>query len=132
MVPSLKPPSQQPRTGVNTSAEPDFGPYVAELQRRIKRNWIPPSGTENKRIVAKFKIARDGRLVSVILSQPSGNALADAAALAAIRAAAPFRPLPTAFKKNDIEIQFIFDYNVFQNAKPIPGLSPKPRNTVDI
>ena len=30
--------------GIDTIREPDFGPYMRELQRRIKMNWDPPKG----------------------------------------------------------------------------------------
>ena len=50
------------RPGIDAIREPDFGPYMRELQRRIKMNWDPPKGNESKRVVLLFKIAKDGRL----------------------------------------------------------------------
>src|SRR5262249_40091037 len=38
------------------SDEIDFGSYLADMQRRIKRAWFPPKGNESKRISLKFKI----------------------------------------------------------------------------
>ena len=37
--------------GIDALREPDFGPYMRELQRRIKLNWDPPKGNESKRVV---------------------------------------------------------------------------------
>jgi TonB family protein len=105
------------RAGVDALPEPDFGPYIAELQRRIKRNWTPPSDNRNKRIVALFTIGRDGRLLGLRIQTSSGEPLADEAAKAAIRASAPFRPLPANYRQNDIDVQFIFDYNVFSGKR---------------
>lgn len=102
------------RPGIDAMPEPDFGPYIAELQRRIKRNWTPPSDDRDKRIVAMFTIARDGRLLSLRIQNSSGVKVADEAALNAIRASAPFRQLPPNFRGNDIDVQFIFDYNVYR------------------
>lgn len=101
------------RPGIDAIAQPDFGPYMADLQRRIKMNWDPPKGNESKRVVLLFKIARDGRLLSVSVYKSSGLASADNAALNAVRATAPFRPLPANFRGSSVDIQFTFDYNVF-------------------
>ncbi|MEI8129759.1 MAG: energy transducer TonB, partial [bacterium] len=88
-------------------------PYMRELQRRIKMNWEPPKGNESKRVVLLFKIARDGRLLSVRVFKSSGLPNADKAALSAVELTAPFKPLPADFKGSSIDIQFTFDYNVF-------------------
>lgn len=99
--------------GIDSIREPDFGPYMRELQRRIKMNWEPPKGNESKRVVLLFKIARDGRLLSARVFKSSGLPNADKAALNAVELTAPFRPLPADFKGGSIDIQFTFDYNVF-------------------
>lgn len=99
--------------GIDAIREPDFGPYMRELQRRIKMNWDPPKGNESKRVVLLFKIARDGRLLSVRVFKSSGLPNADKAALNAVELTAPFKPLPPEFKGQSIDIQFTFDYNVF-------------------
>lgn len=101
------------RPGIDTVREPDFGPYMRELQRRIKMNWDPPKGNESKRVVLLFKIAKDGRLLSCSVFKSSGLPGADKAAISAVQATAPFRPLPAEFKGSSIDIQFTFDYNVF-------------------
>lgn len=99
--------------GVDSIREPDFGPYMRDLQRRIKMNWDPPKGNESKRVVLLFKIAKDGRLLSVRVYKSSGIPSADKAALNAVQLTAPFRPLPSEFRGASIDIQFTFDYNVF-------------------
>ena len=101
------------RPGIDTIREPDFGPYMRELQRRIKINWNPPKGNESKRVVLLFKIAKDGRLLSCSVFKSSGLPSADKAALDAVKLTAPFKPLPAEFKGSSIDIQFTFDYNVF-------------------
>lgn len=101
------------RPGIDAIREPDFGPYMRELQRRIKMNWDPPKGNESKRVVLLFKIAKDGRLLSCSVFKSSGLPSADKAAINAVQATAPFRPLPAEYKNSSIDIQFTFDYNVF-------------------
>lgn len=99
--------------GIDALKEPDFGPYMRELQRRIKMNWEPPKGNESKRVVLLFKIARDGRLISHRVYKSSGLPAADRAAMHAVELTAPFKPLPPEYKGDSVDIQFTFDYNVF-------------------
>ena len=99
--------------GIDAIRQPDFGPYMKDLQRRIKMNWDPPKGNESKRVVLLFKIAKDGRLLNCSVFKSSGLPSADNAALNAVKLTAPFRPLPAEFKGQSIDIQFTFDYNVF-------------------
>ena len=101
------------RPGIDAIREPDFGPYMRELQRRIKLNWNPPKGNESKRVVLLFKIAKSGRMLSCRVLKSSGLPAADQAALRAVELTAPFRPLPPEFRGQSIDIQFTFDYNVF-------------------
>ncbi len=101
------------RPGIDSIREPDFGPYMRDLQRRIKQNWDPPKGNESKRVVLLFKIAKDGRLLSCRVFKSSGLPNADKAALHAVELTAPFKPLPAGFRGSSIDIQFTFDYNVF-------------------
>ncbi len=103
--------------GIDAIREPDFGPYMKELQRRIKMNWAPPKGNESKRVVLLFSISRDGRLLSVKVHKSSGLPAADEAALHAVRLTAPFRPLPPDYKGSSVDIQFTFDYNVFSASR---------------
>ncbi len=99
--------------GIDAIKEPDFGPYMKELQRRIKMNWDPPKGNESKRVILLFSIARDGRLLNVKVHRSSGLQAADNAAINAVKLTAPFRPLPAEFRGESVDIQFTFDYNVF-------------------
>ena len=100
------------RNGIDAEEEPDFGPYIGELQRRIRRNWAPPVEDRSKRVVVYFHIARDGRLLSPQIAQSSGSPAADQAAIAAVRASAPFRSLPAAYRGSEIPVQFTFDFEV--------------------
>jgi len=100
--------------------EVDFGAYLAEMQKRIKKAWFPPRGNESKRITVKFKIHKDGEVTSVKLEKSSGLSAADDAALEAIEKAAPFPPLP-AGADEIVTIRFTFDYNVFNGGQSAAG-----------
>lgn len=101
------------RPGIDARAEPDFGPYIAELQRRIRRNWTPPDDREDKTVVLVFTISKDGRLMGISTKRSSGVQTADAAARLAVERSAPFRPLPAEYRGNTVSVEFTFDYNVF-------------------
>ena len=98
--------------GIDAIKQPNWGPYMRDLEARIKRNWNPPKGDQSKRVVLLFKIGRDGRLLSIRTVKSSGQPLSDAAAKNAVELTAPFKPLPPEFKGSSIDIEFTFDYNV--------------------
>jgi TonB family protein len=114
--PSNMTPQPAPPKAVQAPADVDFGPYMANLQRSIKRNWFPPKGEESKQVVCMFKIYKAGRLSNLRIDKSSGNATADKAALKAIEdASANFKALPDGASDN-VDIQFTFDYNVFNRG----------------
>jgi TonB family protein len=107
-----------PRASQRPSAvagDVDFGPYMADLQRRIKKHWFPPKGMEAKRVVTRFKVHREGALSDLRLDKSSGVLMADQAGLKAVQDASPFRPLPTGAPEA-VDVQFTFDYNVFNGG----------------
>jgi TonB family protein len=93
----------------------DFGPYLAAMQRRIKKAWFPPKGNESKRVTLKFDIQRDGSVTNVRLQASSGVQVVDDAAIQAVQNAAPFAPLPKG-SPDELDIKFTFDYNVFNGT----------------
>lgn len=95
-----------------TKQNVDWGPYMKDVERRIKKNWTPPKGNSSKHAVVTFTVGRDGRVLSNKVTKSSGNPLVDKAAIDAIYLAAPFKPLPTEFKGQSVPIEFTFDYNV--------------------
>ena len=88
----------------------DFGPYMRELQRRIKMNWDPPKASSTQKTVVSMRIAKDGRLLSSKIKQSSGSPTADKAALNTINLTAPFRPIPSNYNGQSVDIDFTFDY----------------------
>ena len=102
--------------GIDAIRQPNWGPYMKDLEQRIKRNWAPPKGDSSKRVVITFTIGRDGRLLSAKVTKSSGVPLADRAAMSAVELTAPFRPLPPEFKGTSVPIEFTFDYNVINSV----------------
>lgn len=97
--------------GGGDGSDVDFGPFMADMQRRIKKAWFPPPGNEAKVIKLKFKVRADGSVGSIKLIASSGLAIADDAAVTAVKNAAPFMHLPKG-ADDPSEIRFTFDYQV--------------------
>ncbi len=95
--------------GAGKKQDPDFGGYMAELQRRIKKSWSPPETDTFKQVIVIFKLKGDGALLKLRLDTTSGSISADTAALRAVEKAAPFQPLPDGAPPT-VDIEFTFDY----------------------
>lgn len=95
----------------------DFGPYMRDMQRNIKLNWEPQKLGHSTQTTVFYSIKKDGTLKNVSIYKSSGDKKTDAAAIKAVKKT-KFRPLPTGFDKDSIDVQFTFDYNVFgKNGK---------------
>jgi TonB family protein len=118
VAPVISPPSAPPEPTASvpqpTEVDVDFAPYMASMQRRIKRAWFPHRSDVSKHTAVLFKINREGVLSSLRVKRSSGFASEDAAALAAVENAAPFRHLPLGAPES-VDIEFTFDYNVFSD-----------------
>lgn len=88
------------------SPQTDFGAYLFECQKRIRRHFHVAKSAEvgHADAVVLFSIKEDGGLSKVALHKSSGDDAYDRAALNAIEAAAPFAPPPAAKQ----EILFTF------------------------
>jgi len=102
----------------NILKDPDLTPYINELQRKIRWNWKPPVGEENKKVELFLRIAKDGKLVILNIKKTSLNPDIDNAATNAVKKAIPLSPLPSGFRKSYLDVVFTFDYNaVLTNSK---------------
>jgi hypothetical protein len=97
----------------------DFQPYANQLSARVKRNWyaiMPEPALKGKKaiVVLTFHIQRDGKVAAPdpTLERTSRSQELDDAAMKAIHDSAPFDPLPEAFHGPNIQLRFIFFYNV--------------------
>lgn len=61
---------------------------------RMPKSGAPKPGAK---VVVQAVVAKDGKLVSAMVSTESGSPKWDAAALAAVKAAAPYPPLPSSY-----------------------------------
>ena len=108
----------------------DFSGYSRDLLVAIKRNWIaslPESvySGQTGLVAVIVQVREDGTLLNpdpTIVRSSNRDAL-DAAAVAAIRASAPFPHFPAAFEGTTLELRITFYYNI-PVKKPVT--SPEP------
>ncbi|MEH1834239.1 MAG: TonB family protein, partial [Nostoc sp.] len=104
----------QAPSGIDASSQDiDMTSYYNQLKQQVEQQWLPEVTESSRRTVLHFTINRSGQLSNLQLAQTSGFSLTDQAALNAIQRSAPFAPLPTGYTSNHINIQFIFNINVY-------------------
>jgi TonB family protein len=93
----------------------DWGPYAAEMVRRIKLHWDVPDiariGIKGK-VTIRFYILADGRVEGATILSRSGVPPFDYAALQAIVTSSPFRPLPKDLGSEREGVTVTFFYNI--------------------
>jgi len=105
--------------GVDVAKDVDYGPFMADLQKRISRNWIPPRGMESRKMVLLFYVRHNGEVTRIDIKKSSGDRETDHSAIEAVQVSAPFMPLPSQIQEDLLPVEFTFDYNVLnpRNAK---------------
>lgn len=102
--------------GINVKALPSaLGAWARLVQRKVERVWVIPGGlrltTENSAVIS-FWVDRGGNLVGEPIVRDDGGAPALAqSGLDAIKAAAPFPPLPDGAGGLEQEVQYNFVIN---------------------
>jgi periplasmic protein TonB len=99
---------------LNTT-EPRYVTYFGSIQRSIDANWQYPElalqyGLQG-RVVIEFAILENGRIEGVKLVRSSGSLLLDDEALRAIKAAAPFPPIPPWIEPKPLLISAGMEYH---------------------
>jgi TonB family protein len=93
----------------------DWGPYAAEMVRRIKLHWDVPDlarlGWKGS-LTVRFFILADGTVADAKILRASGIPPFDFAAFQAITKSSPFRPLPTDLHSTREGVTVTFFYNM--------------------
>ena len=98
---------------LNTT-NPQYVTYFGGIKHAIELVWQYPElalryGLQGK-LLLQFAILNTGELESATIVRSSGSHLLDEEAVRAVRAAAPFKPIPPWIGKNRIEIVASFEY----------------------
>lgn len=88
---------------------PDFtyGYYLDRLLSLIDAQWARPNMASGVTTVLAFRIGKDGSMSDLKVEQSSGYNAFDLAAFRAVQNAAPFPPLPRAFKHDSLGVRLI-------------------------
>ncbi len=84
--------------------------YQKKVFDRVAKSWQMPAALPalGKKTVVQAVITKEGKLASAMVSMESGSKEWDDAALAAVKAAAPFEPLPADYAYRSVEVHFHF------------------------
>jgi TonB family protein len=94
----------------------DFGPYMADLQQKIKTNWQPAPSRSTKKVTVRFDLHTDGTISNLRIEDSSGLNEADKAALEAVQKSVPFAMLPKDAVEH-VSVRFTFARNVVHRAR---------------
>jgi TonB family protein len=102
----------------------DWGPYAAEMVRRIKLHWDVPDlarlGWKGS-LTVRFFILADGTVADAKILRGSGIPPFDFAAFQAITKSSPFRPLPTDLHSMREGVTVTFFYNMRPDTEKAEG-----------
>ncbi len=102
----------------------DWGPYAAEMVRRIKLHWdVPDLARQGWKgsLTVRFYILADGRVADAKILRASGTPPFDFAAFQAILKSSPFRPLPADLNAAREGVTVTFFYNMRPEDGETPG-----------
>ncbi|MGE5305999.1 MAG: TonB family protein [Alphaproteobacteria bacterium] len=104
---------EQSSVSLNTT-DPQYITYVGKIRQSIESEWQYPEmalryGLQGK-LALEFTILGNGQLEGLRLIRSSGSSLLDNEALRAIKAAAPFPPIPSWIRPNPLRISATMEY----------------------
>jgi periplasmic protein TonB len=90
--------------------------YLLQVRRKIEQRWsYPPQAIaeqEEGNAVIRFTIDANGNLSGYDVMTTSGSEILDQGALAVVKAAAPYAPLPAEFNLSRLHITATFSYRM--------------------
>ena len=95
--------------------DPKVIAYMAGLKRAIDQKWVYPSAALREgregRLTLELTVLKNGLLETVRVVRSSGSSVLDEEAIRAVKAAAPFKPLPAEMGRERLTIRTSFDYS---------------------
>ncbi len=89
--------------------------YLNIITEKVSANWftslVDPGVSGSFQTVVYFRIQRDGQIAELKVEQASGVTALDLSAMRAIRASAPFPPLPRDYQDNYLVIHLMFEHS---------------------
>jgi len=93
----------------------EFAPYLLEMKRKVKSHNNPPFafthlGAINGDILLRFKVMQDGSVKDLEILASNAHYSLESTSTRAIQFSNPFKPLPSNFPKEYLEITALFSY----------------------
>jgi TonB family protein len=89
--------------------------YLNTITERVSSNWfsslVDPGISGSFQTVVYFRIQKNGQVVDVQIEQSSGVTPLDLSAVRAVKASAPFPPLPKEYEETYLGIHLIFEHS---------------------
>jgi protein TonB len=89
--------------------------YLNIITEKVSANWftslVDPGISGNFQTVVYFRIQREGQIIDLKVEQSSGITPLDLSAMRAVRAAAPFPPLPRDYPDPFLVIHLMFEHS---------------------
>jgi TonB family protein len=87
--------------------------YAGLVAGALQRAWVDrptlPRGVGVLRVVARFRVQRDGHIEAIELSLPSGYTLLDQSVLRTLRGLDRLPGFPPSIKQGSIDAEFVFE-----------------------
>jgi len=106
--------SREADVPINTR-EAKYAPYAHQLVRALEEQWRPGQANyrehneDERRALLRLTIEKDGSLGGIEILRPSPITPLNESAIAAIHAAAPFRPLPSLWGLDKVSFYLTFE-----------------------
>jgi TonB family protein len=102
----------------------DYLPYVRAVERKVRSGWKAPAALGNRKVALALDVAPNGTARNTRINKSSGDKAIDAGALAALKGAAPFKPLPP---EVFFDIPIMFDLDAHGDESPTYYLNGEAR-----
>jgi len=101
-----------------STVEWDWGPWVQVFGNELHRHWVPPYayrlGLLDGTTIIRLVVEKDGRPSSLVVVDRQGHESLHEASVAALRAFAPYKPLPPGFPEENLVITLSLHYPAFR------------------
>ncbi len=83
--------------------------YFEYLPNAVHKNWIPYKANADYEVTVQFKVKKNGEISEPFIVN-STNKNADASVLNAVKAGAPYKPLPAKFPGDGVNTQVVLKF----------------------
>jgi TonB family protein len=91
--------------------------FMDDMSKKIKKAWDPTPESVSYQVSVSYRILNQGKVDKVEVTKSSGSAIADKAAVDAVKDAAPFSDINCSDPDDELCLAFTFDYNVNHRPK---------------